>query len=241
MKNNLPLLQAIRCLAAILVVLHHVSASSATYFNTAWLYDFFNSSRGIDLFFVLSGFIITYTHISDLERKTNTTAFLTRRFIRIYPFFWVISLCYLVFFIATKAYTMHSVASAFMIKSFLLIDTGIPPLVRVAWTLSYELIFYVAFAICMALGMRFAKTVWLVWVPVIIICCLLLPADSIPDPFKVYMLEILTGCFAGYLLSRMPLSSMSARGIGLRYKSLFWGGVLIFAVLWALEFLTGFS
>jgi len=241
MKDKLYLLQTIRGIAAVLVVLHHISSSSEVYFKSVWLYNFFNSSRALDIFFVLSGFIITYTHVNDLQKRTNTKAFLIKRFIRIYPIFWIVSLIYLIFYLSVKTYTAHDLTSGFMIKSFLLIDTKIPPPVRVAWTLSYEVVFYLAFGACISLGIRAAKFIWLLWFLAIITCYFILPPDSIPYPFKIPMAEILAGCLAGYLLSRMPLDHMSASAIKSRYISLLSAGILIYLIMWGLEFLAGLS
>src|SRR5579872_160667 len=241
MKNKLNLLQVIIGLAAVLVVFHHVSSSSEVYFNSVWLYDFFNSSRSLDIFFVLSGFIITYTHFNDLQKRTNVKAFFIKRFNRIYPIFWIVSLVYLSFYIGVKTYTIHDLSSGFMIKSFLLIDTKIPPMVRVAWTLSYEVLFYLVFGICIAFGLRVAKAIWLLWLLITIACYFLLPEDSIPYPFRNFILGVLIGCFAGYVLSRMGLNNMTESTIKFRYKSLLSAGLFIFTVMWGLTFFTNFG
>jgi len=241
MKNKLNLLQVIRGLAAVLVVFHHVSSSSEVYFNSVWVYDFFNSSRALDIFFVLSGFIITYIHFNDLKRKTNVKDFFIKRFNRIYPVFWIVSLVYLAFYLAVKTYSVYDLPSGFMIKSFLLIDTKIPPMVRVAWTLSYEVIFYFVFGLCIAFGLRVAKVIWVLWLLITLACYFLLPANSIPYPFNNFVLGILIGCFAGYILSRMRLNTMAESAIKFRYKSLLSAGIFIFVVMWGLTFFTDFG
>jgi len=241
MKNKLNLLQVIRGLAAVLVVFHHVSSSSEVYFNAVWFYDFFNSSRALDIFFVLSGFIITYIHFNDLQKRTNVKAFFIKRFNRIYPVFWIISLIYLVFYIGVKTYSVQDLTSGFMIKSFLLIDTKIPPMVRVAWTLSYEVIFYLVFGICISFGLRVAKVTWLLWLLITFGCYFFLPEDSIPYPFNNFILGVLIGCFTGYVLSRMPLNNMPESAIKSRYKSLLGAGMFIFIVMWGLTFFTDFG
>jgi len=223
----------------VLVVLHHDSSSSEVYFKSVWLYNFFNSSRALDIFFVLSGFIITYTHIHDLQNRTNTKAFLIKRFIKIYPIFWIVSLIYLIFYLSVKTNTVHDLTSGFIINSFLLIDTKIPPLVRVAWTLSYEVVFYVAFGTCILLGLRIAKFIWLIWLLAIVTCYFILPPESIPYPFKISMFGILIGCLAGYMLSRMPLNHIPGSAIKLGYKSLISAGILICLLMWGIEFFTG--
>jgi len=241
MKNKLNLLQVIRGLAAVLVVFHHVCSSSEVYFNAVWLYDFFNSSRALDIFFVLSGFIITYIHFNDLHERTNVKAFFIKRFNRIYPIFWIVSLVYLAFYMAVKTYSVHDLSSGFMIKSFLLIDTKIPPMVRVAWTLCYEVIFYLVFGICIAFGLRVAKIIWALWLLVTIACYFLLPEDSVPYPFNNFIIGILIGCFTGYALRLMPLKNMAESAIKFRYRSLLSAGMFIFAVMWGLTFFTDFG
>ena len=241
MKNKLFLLQVIRGFAAVLVVFHHVSSSTDVYFKSVWLDNFFNSSRALDVFFVLSGFIITYTYIDDLQNRTNVRAFFIKRFNRIYPIFWVVSLIYLVFYLAVKTYTVHDLSSGFMIKSFLLIDTNIPPLVRVAWTLCYEVVFYLVFGICIALGIRGAKFIWVLWLLITIACYFLLAPDSIPYPFRNFILGVLIGCFAGYVLSRMALNNMTESAIKFRYKSLLTVGIVMFITMWGLTYFTDFG
>ncbi|GGG08821.1 acyltransferase [Dokdonia pacifica] len=78
-------LDAFRGLAALGVVLYHYTTiyskdfgvESSLYFPHGWL--------GVPFFFILSGFVITLT----IERCTSGWQFLKKRFIRLYPTFWI--------------------------------------------------------------------------------------------------------------------------------------------------------
>ncbi len=74
-------LDALRGIAAILVVLYHFSL----YYKDT--YHFFKfGSTGVDLFFIISGFVI----YKSIEKTTNGFTFLFNRFTRLYPVYWAV-------------------------------------------------------------------------------------------------------------------------------------------------------
>jgi peptidoglycan/LPS O-acetylase OafA/YrhL len=108
---------------------------------------FLNGGFGVDLFFLISGFIISF--VTDIKR-TNIVNFYIKRFFRIYPSFLFILIISSIFLIR---YNVHPIWS--MIKSGLLIlqDYNKPApafdfnFIGPAWTLSYEFWFYFIFGI----------------------------------------------------------------------------------------------
>ena len=67
-NKKLHLIQIFRGIAAMSVVIYHLGRSAEAYFHVKLLGDFFSFGyMGVDFFFVLSGFIITYVH---LDRKS---------------------------------------------------------------------------------------------------------------------------------------------------------------------------
>ena len=88
-KDHIPVLDTLRGLAAVLVVYTHVPA---VLYN-----DLGNLLRGvlrpgavaIEIFFVLSGFLITRILLSDRARGKPLGAFLARRFLRIFPIYYL--------------------------------------------------------------------------------------------------------------------------------------------------------
>ncbi|MCJ2186515.1 acyltransferase family protein [Novosphingobium beihaiensis] len=76
---RLPLLDGLRMLAAVGVVLFHIPAMRAQvpFFNRTYLL--------VDLFFLLSGFVLTLSAEPRLRATLATAAFLRRRFARFWP------------------------------------------------------------------------------------------------------------------------------------------------------------
>jgi exopolysaccharide production protein ExoZ len=161
-------LQACRGVAALLVVLHHLSGALADdkYFGFdpfARVFSFGGTS-GVAFFFVLSGFIIVHAHGADFGRPDRLRSYLLKRAIRIYPTYWIIYLA--VYLTAIAVPGLGNTASTNEIvpidnmgaifKSLLLIPqyrpstgTTYSPVLVVAWTLQYEILYYslIAFAI----------------------------------------------------------------------------------------------
>lgn len=78
-------LDAFRGLAALAVVLYHYTTIYSKDFDVASPFYFSYGWLGVPFFFILSGFVITLT----IERCTGSLQFLKKRFVRLYPTFWI--------------------------------------------------------------------------------------------------------------------------------------------------------
>lgn len=137
-------IQVLRGIAALAVVVHHaleMSNGSPGQFSPDWLTT--SGAVGVDIFFVISGFIMLHTAFRPSRPPLTPAAFLKRRFLRIYPFYW---LCLIamsaVFFLGFMK--SHSISAGKIVQSALLLPND--PLINVSWTLSYEVFFYLLFA-----------------------------------------------------------------------------------------------
>ena len=91
-------LDSIRFIAALMVFIGHAISPSYQYLpikNTFWeklLNTASNAGTGVSMFFVLSGFLITYLLISEYElnRKISIQKFYMRRVLRIWPLYFLI-------------------------------------------------------------------------------------------------------------------------------------------------------
>jgi len=151
-------LQAGRAIAALFVVLFHLgpAIASAKYFSiAAFSVPFAFGKAGVEFFFVLSGFIIFYAHRNDISRPRQLLGYVRKRCVRIYPAYWIIFIS--VFCLALASASLRNTVPhdpLLLLKSLLLIPldndvSGIngAPVLNVAWTLQYEMLFYASFAL----------------------------------------------------------------------------------------------
>lgn len=113
---------------------------------------------GVDLFFVLSGFLI---YGATIRRAAPFARFMRRRVQRIYPTFLAVLSLYLVLTALFPAQSKipHGVvpAAGYLVANVLLLPGlfAIEPIITVAWSLSYEFFYYLALPLLVAaLGMR---------------------------------------------------------------------------------------
>jgi peptidoglycan/LPS O-acetylase OafA/YrhL len=152
--------------AALAVVISHGPAwvgnfpDSLIFLNSWGIY-------GVSFFFILSGFIIYHVHIGDIDRPDRAANFAWRRFIRIFPTYWLVlavALC-LNEFAGNPDYRIH-LSGSFLADEFLLLP-GKVPLIAVAWTLRHELLFYLIFLVAI-LNSRIGLCLFGLWLAIIV-------------------------------------------------------------------------
>jgi peptidoglycan/LPS O-acetylase OafA/YrhL len=141
-------IQVLRAIAALLVV--HAHAAGLTGLDLAWA----GGNDGVDLFFVISGFIIAYVAALDPSQ------FMTRRLIRIVPIYWTSTLAlYLLVLAMPRLFHTASSDPVLLVRSLAFLPTasglhtgdGIPhPTLSGGWTLNYVMYFYAVFAVALA-------------------------------------------------------------------------------------------
>lgn len=147
--------QAMRAVAALLVTFVHIDIFVATSGLTHEHLRFGNF--GVDLFFVLSGFVIVY---STAGRTPSAKHFMTSRIVRVVPIYWLLTLC--VFAVALVAPQLLNATKGDwgdLARSLFFIpymkDNGlIQPVLFVGWTLNYEMFFYSVFALFLLVTKR---------------------------------------------------------------------------------------
>jgi exopolysaccharide production protein ExoZ len=153
-------IQILRFFAAAAVVAFHAWGVAPNYGVTlpegVVSYLLARGGHGVDLFFVISGFIIYYaTQGSDGRARLTPADFLRRRVERIVPLYFIV-----IFTVTVLALTMPDLfgepgwyTPRHILKSlaFIAFTDGNVPVVYVGWSLEYEMYFYLAVALLMAL------------------------------------------------------------------------------------------
>lgn len=163
--RKLDQLQVLRGYAATAVALLHVlfkidPAVGTNYFGNVW-YDL---GSGVDVFFVLSGFIIVYVSGSHFGNSSYRSIFLYRRIARITPIYWFYTTLMLLLILLTPQLTpsssttpLHTIAS-YLFLPWPDAKGRLGPILGLGWTLLYEMMFYAIFAV-MA-GFRMWRAIW---------------------------------------------------------------------------------
>jgi exopolysaccharide production protein ExoZ len=155
--RKLEVLQILRAAAALLVVLCHGAAEvlKAPVSGYDRIFTFINLKGlfGVDVFFIISGFIMFYINRSDTSKRRDAATFLLDRAFRVVPLYWIaISLSIAVSTLIPSMKYHNSLDLVYIAKSFLFIParnpvTGAPePILGLGWTLNYEMFFYLIYA-----------------------------------------------------------------------------------------------
>jgi exopolysaccharide production protein ExoZ len=148
-------LQALRFLAAAMVVVTHVLNRTVTAYPDGGVPDHQFLEAGVDIFFVISGFIMV--HI--IRPDTKPGAFWLQRFTRIAPLYWVATIIAFFGGLLAPHYFYGTQSVLFTLKSMFFIPTGSDmwahPIVQQGWTLVYEFLFYTILALCLFLKRPF--------------------------------------------------------------------------------------
>jgi exopolysaccharide production protein ExoZ len=207
-------LQALRGLAVLLVLLRHISVMENKYDpHDSFLPEFGNAGAGgVDLFFVISGFIMVTISRGRHQVPGGFREFLYRRAARIYPLYWIFSLVVFGVWLAQPAWVNQgSTQQIDLIGSFFLLPRALPPLLGQGWTLVHELYFYLMFAVCLLLPQRRLPTFLAGWSMALIFGWMfILSGTSAPTIwilFHPFTAEFLLGAVSGLLVWHTSLGA----------------------------------
>ncbi len=152
-------IQALRAIAALLVVVYHAfDMWEVRIKHGAPAPMWTNGAAGVDIFFVISGFVMVVSSRRLLSQPRAWMTFMRHRIVRIAPLYWLLTTLKLalVLFFADLA-LRSNLDPDYVLRSYLflpVVDSAghFRPLLPVGWTLTYEFVFYLLFAL--ALGLR---------------------------------------------------------------------------------------
>ncbi|HEH9426661.1 TPA: acyltransferase [Aeromonas sobria] len=202
--NNI---QAMRGIASIIVFFVHL-LSTRPGMVPSWLekgvYAF--GPGGVDIFFVISGFVVTLAaaKAAGVSNSRNTAiTFMVKRIFRIYPAYWI------VFAVATLFLPYVWLAPEWLPKasdfSLLTLTYTYNYKVMVAWTLVYEMFFYVVLSILVLTGTRFWHALF-IWIFIEIIA---IAASNTYDkslagfvPLNPQIIQFVAGCIVAFICTK---------------------------------------
>lgn len=206
-------IQGLRAIAALMVVIAHVFWPLEP-LRAHWIVPYVDSvgPAGVDLFFVISGFVV-YLSADRLGKKTTSNGrfssfreFSIKRIFRIYPVYWI------AFGVATLLMTKVELAPEWMAqkpwwKLMLLIDQP-NNRIQAAWTLQFEMYFY---AICALAILLFPRKILLIlgaWLATVL-AAWLAAYWGYTATFSIWMTPMVLEFAFGIVVARLAMRSYS--------------------------------
>jgi exopolysaccharide production protein ExoZ len=148
-------IQALRALAALMVAVHHaqhdavvVAQRAGATFAPSTLLPWM---AGVDIFFVVSGFIMVHASAGLFDRPDGAKLFLARRLARIVPVYWAATTLFLAVGLAVPAALnsgapdLSQIAGSYLFWPVVSTVGLVQPVYSLGWTLNYEMLFYALF------------------------------------------------------------------------------------------------
>ena len=209
-------LQALRGIAVLAVLLFHIIAVEGKYSAGATLlaYEALWLQLGVDLFFVISGFVMVLVTRNRFQQPRELGRFLFHRIARIYPNYWIYFLLTLSVLLLQPHLVNSSHGSSNIWLSFFLVPNEQVQLVMVAWSLIFELWFYLVFSALLLCREKWLPTLLASWALGLILFNVSADLEAFSPLMKIvlhsYALEFILGSAAGLIFfsrhaHRIPL------------------------------------
>jgi len=167
---------------------------------------------GVDLFFVISGFIIFHIQPRAAHGSGVAIDFMIRRLIRLAPMYWLFTMLMIVATVGLSHHVEHHwVDPTAVVKSFLFIPyvpDGYPvarPILGQGWTLNYEMFFYAASAGTLLLARRRAMMICAIFLSLTACGLIFRPLPvSMQFWFEPILIEFVIGILLAANRARLP-------------------------------------
>lgn len=214
-------LQGLRGVAVLGVVLFHMTAVEHKYSGgdilLPPLLDFFQ--LGVDLFFIVSGFVMVIVSRGRFQSVAESKRFLFNRVSRIYPTYWLYYGLTMAVLLVQPGMVNSTHGSSNLLMSFLLLPNDKVLLVMVAWSLLFELWFYLVFTGLMCFRERWLPALLVGWAAMLVIFNSVQDWQDCSPALQImlhpYGLEFIVGValallFYSRLSARIPTSLVGA-------------------------------
>ncbi len=202
--NRLALLQSMRALAALIVVCDHAFLQYQ-YMEKLDAWSPIDGAFGVDIFFVISGFIIYYISRDHFSRHGASWTFFIRRCIRIVPLYWAVTTIVFVHVHDLWGLTGENLARSLLFIPYDSHDGRFRPIVGRGWSLNYEMLFYVITSAGLFFSRRLGVTaIFAVILSLIAIGSLQL---DMPAPLVAWTRPVMIEFLAGMSLAMLYLAA----------------------------------
>ena len=188
-------IQGLRALAAVAVALLHVADEAGALVGMPGqapyrLVDALPLEAGVDLFFVISGFVMVWSSWGSFGQVASVGPFVWRRLLRIVPLYWLLTAATVLVALAAPGLISDGaregwgyVAASVVLLPWRRADGFVQPVLRLGWTLEYEMLFYAIVACALPLRRPLALAAILAGILALAIAGQSIPWNSAPPIF----------------------------------------------------------
>ena len=200
-------IQILRAVAALGVLAHHAAHEVAVKTGVSVPFnELVVGAGGVDLFFVISGFVMVYASERLFGRPGAPRVFFLRRLARIVPLYWATTLILLGYvYVAHRLFPPPFIATEGVLASFVFwpypqLNGIMGPVHALGWTLNYEMFFYAVFALAIVLSRRSAVlAIVTLFAALVAIGRLVAPPQPLAFWFNPLILEFCFGMLIAHL------------------------------------------
>jgi len=198
MQKKINPIQDLRGIAVLYVVLFHAG-------NIFHLDVFAHGGRGVDLFFIISGFIISYIHRHD-KGVESALIFLKKRIVRIYPSYILIFIVMFILLLLSGTGGDYQRSFVNVLRNMLLIQAPSLSIHPYAWSLVYEMYYYVTFCVLVIIFRLHLFVYCLLMALPVILLPFFIDMNGMNDmiPLSFYNLFFISGALVGKYFDKIP-------------------------------------
>ncbi|MXP27017.1 acyltransferase family protein [Altererythrobacter indicus] len=216
-QNHLDSVQYLRAGAAIFVLIGHAMSAAVSICSAGSDCSFqrpnWATGSGVDLFFIISGFIMVISSKKLFQAPDARKRFIARRLSRIIPLYWA---CTTLFIMLSLLLSKTNINIFHVLSSYLFFpwdadaatDGFASPLYSLGWTLNYEMAFYVIFSSFIFLDKKRAISCTGLAIIIMVAIGCFTPKSYIPLYFwtRPIILEFILGVVLGYIYTQRSIS-----------------------------------
>lgn len=218
--------QVARGLAAVMVVFQHALDQTSNHpvpgIARLKFLDGASLGNGVDIFFIISGFIMVYITSGRRSDEVRPVVFFLRRFLRVAPLYWLFTLLMVAATMASPGAVNAGLGSMWhVVSSFLFVPSPRPdglmhPVLGLGWTLNYEFFFYTCFTIALFAPARTAPIIVSALFLVLALLNPIMPPGVMSFWTDSLIIEFVLGmALAGVFIAKRRLEAPIALLIGL--------------------------
>nr|WP_294507743.1 acyltransferase [uncultured Rhodopila sp.] len=205
-RSDLLGVQALRAVAALLVVAYHAVEQWTNHMPGYGPGQYWpNGSAGVDIFFVISGLVMTISVQRNVGRSNPAWTFAKDRIIRIVPLYWIVTTLKIAAVAAVPSLVSRtSLDPLYVAGSYALLplyngSALMPPVLPVGWTLTYEMFFYILVTLSLVLRVPLSR----ICAPALIAVTVYAVITRTDGFANTIVLEFLFGIAIGHAIPRL--------------------------------------